>query len=336
MVYIHTKKVRGKKYYTLRMSIRKDKGVITKDLCSLGDDLSKINLDKLEEKYKDQIRKSYRTLKDFLDKNIYLEKAKKEKIKEDSHLTKKQQTEINAILLHYKTEFLKLNKLTKKDIFENFILNFAVNSTSIEGNTINLKEASALFSDEKIPKDKTLREVYDLQNTKNVILMLKEKSPKINEELIIKVHDMLLENIDKRMGFRTHDIRIFGQPFKPSPARYVKADVKILIEWYDKNKNKFNPLVLATLFHHKFEKIHPFSDGNGRTGRVLMNHVLDLVGYPPTIITKRFRDNYIEVMNDADKALTKSLLNTSPEDYKSLIDFSVLEFKGSYWDIFLF
>ncbi len=335
MVYIHVKKVRGKRYYTLRMSVRKENEVITKDLCSLGDDLSKIDLDKLEKKYKGKIRKSYKTLKNFLDKNIYLEKAKKQKAKRDDYLSKEQLEEVNAILLHYKNKFLKLHKLTQEEVFENFILNFAVNSTSIEGNTINLKEASDLFLRDKIPKNKTLREVYDLKNTKKVVLFLKEKAPKINEALIIKIHDMLLENIDKRKGFRTHEITIFGQPFKPSPARYVKADVKVLLDWYNKNKTKINPLILTTLFHHKFEKIHPFSDGNGRTGRVLMNLILDLAGYPPTIITKRFRDDYISAMNEADKALTKSLLNIDLENYKKLIDFSVLEFKGSYWDIFL-
>ncbi len=161
MVYIHVKNVRGKKYYTLRMSVRKNDRIITKDLCNLGDDLSKIDLDKLEKKYKSQIRKSYRTLKTFLDKNTYLEKAKTLKVKKDEYLSKEQQQEINAILLHYKTRFLKLDKLTQEEAFENFILSFAVNSTSIEGNTINLKEARDLFTKKRMPKNKTLREVYD-------------------------------------------------------------------------------------------------------------------------------------------------------------------------------
>lgn len=335
MVYIHIKNVRGKKYYTLRMSVREGKRVITKDLCSLGEDLSKINLDKLDKKYQEGIRKSYKTLKNFLKKNIYLEKAKKLRSKKDSHLTKEQQKEINAILIHYKKDFLKLDKLTQDEVFEYFILNFSVNSTSIEGNTITLKEASELFARDKIPKNKTLREVYDLKNTKKAILFLKEKSPRVSEDLIIQLHDMLLENIDKRIGFRNHEIRILGQPFKPSPARYIKADIKLLIDWYNKNKTKLNPLVLATLFHHKFEKIHPFSDGNGRTGRVLMNHILDLAGYPPTIITKRFRNDYLSAMNDADNALSKSLISDSLKHYKNLLNFSISEYSISYWDIFL-
>ena len=256
-------------------------------------------------------------------------------MKKDEYLSKEQQQQINAILLHYKTRFLKLDKLTQEEVFENFILSFAVNSTSIEGNTINLKEANELFTKKRMPKNKTLREVYDLKNTRRVILFLKGRRSEIGEDLIVKVHEMLLKDIDKRVGFRTHEIKILGQPFKPSPARYIKADIRILIDWYHENRTKLNTFVLAILFHHKFEKIHPFSDGNGRTGRVLMNHMLDIAGYPPTIITKRFREDYISEMNNADRALNKSLINTSSTEYKKLIEFSILEFKGSYWDIFL-
>ena len=335
MVYIHTKNVRGKKYYTLRMSLRKGKKVITKDLCNLGNDLSKIDLEKLEKKYKDKIRKSHKTLKNFLDKNTYLEKAKRQKTRKDDYLLLEQQQEIKAILLHYKNKFLKLDKLTRAEVFDNFILSFAVNSTSIEGNTINLKEASNLLLKDRIPKGKTLREVYDIQNTKKVVEWLKEKRPEITSELIIQIHDRLLENLDKRRGFRTHNIRILGQPFKPVRAIYIQADINLLLKWYRDYKSKLNPFVLATLFHHKFEKIHPFSDGNGRTGRVLMNHILDLEDYPPNIITKRFREDYLDVMNESDKALVKSLLNIDPNKYKKLIDFAVSEFKTSYWDIFL-
>ena len=103
-----------------------------------------------------------------------------------------------------------------------------------------------------------------------------------------------------------------------------KADIRILIDWHNENRTKLDPFVLAILFRHKFEKIHPFSDGNGRTGRVSMNHMLDLAGYPPMIITKRFREDYISAMNNADRALNRSLINTSSTKYEKLIEFSIL------------
>jgi len=335
MVYIHVKKIGDKSYYTLRISVRKGNKVITKDLCNLGSDVSKISLDSLEKKYKEEIRKSYKTIKRFLDSNHYIEKIKKIKIKEDQYLSKEQMINIKSINLHYASKFLRLDELTKKDIYERFLVNFAVNSTSIEGNTITLKEAQKLFEEDILPKNRTAREVYDLTNTKNVFNYLLDKKPKLNIELIKKVHDLLLEKIDKRVGFRNHDIHILGQPFKPTPARYVKADVKLLLDWYSKNRKNIHPFVLAIFFHHKFESIHPFSDGNGRTGRMLMNYILYLNSFPPFVVSRRFRKEYLDAMNKADPSLKKNLAEINKKYYQSLINFMYSQFKLSYWDNFL-
>ncbi|MFH1638565.1 MAG: Fic family protein [Candidatus Woesearchaeota archaeon] len=333
MAYIHVKRVGNKKYYSLRVSARKGPMVITKDLCNLGSDISKIKIDELEKKYRKDIRSSYRTIKRFLDSNYYLEKAKKSKIVKDPYFSKEQLLEIKAILLHYNSRFLKLDSLSQEEAMETFMINFAVNSTSIEGNTITLKQAHSLFKEDIIPKNKTLREVHDLTNTKEAWEFV-NKDFSLSLDYIEKVHDILLKNIDKRKGYRAHDIRIFGQPFKPSPARYVRADMKLLLEWY--KKSKMHPLALAAFFHHKFENIHPFSDGNGRTGRILMNFILMSSGYPPLIISQRFRKEYLAALNEADKSLKKGLTNVDMKHYRKLVALICWQFKASYWDTFLF
>lgn len=335
MVYIHVKKIGGKRYYTLRISLREGSKVITKDIANLGDDVSKINIDDLERKYRKEIWQSYHTIKKFLESNYYIEKAKKLKSKKDTFYSKNQAIDIESTKIHYKNKFLKENELTKEEIYENFLINFAVNSTAIEGNTITLKEAHDLFKEDIIPKNRTLREVYDLTNTKKVFYYLIKEKPAIDLELIEKIHDMLLENIDKRKSYRNHDIRILGQPFKPSPARYVKADMIMLLKWFKDNKNKISPLPLVTFLHHKFEKIHPFSDGNGRTGRILINYILMGLGYPPFIISRRFREEYLRTMSEADGCMQKGLLNTELKYYGSLLSFIHSQFIFSYWDIFL-
>ena len=168
-----------------------------------------------------------------------------------------------------------------------------------------------------------------------VSLLLDWQAFALAHDSIIELHKRLMKNIDERIGYRTEDVHVFKSRFDSTPAQYVKTDMDVLLKWYRDSKSKLHPIVLAALFHHKFEKIHPFSDGNGRTGRVLMNHILHLAGYPPTIITKRFREDYLSAMNNADKALNKSLTAIDSREYKKLIDFSVSELKISYWDIFL-
>jgi fido (protein-threonine AMPylation protein) len=335
MVYIHAKQIGKKNYYSLRMSMREGSRVITKDICNLGSDISKLKIEHLEKKYSKEIRKSYKTIKKFLETNHYIEKAKKQKAKEDKYFNKKQILSINSVLLHYNSKFLKLNNLTKREILENFAINFAVNSNSIEGNTITLKEAYNLIREDITPKNRTLREVNELTNTKNVMEFLGNKHQDITSELTETIHDMLLKNIDNRKGFRTHDIKILGQPFKPSPARYIKSDIKMLLEWYNHNKNNIHPLALVTLFHHKFESIHPFSDGNGRTGRILINYILSIHKYPPFIISRKLRKEYLKLMNQSDRIISKNLLNDDLKGYKPLIDFIHSQFEMSYWDIFL-
>jgi Fic family protein len=335
MAYIHVKRIGDKKYYTLRISVRKDNKVITKDLCNLGNDFSKINIDKLEKKYHTEIRKSYFTIKKFMESNYFLEKAKKLKLKSTPYFSNEQLNEIVAIHLHFKSRFLKMDKLTQKDFMDHFLIDFAVNSTSIEGNTITLKQARNLLQEDIVPKNKSLREVHDLTNTKKVWDFLYNKKPKFDIDLISEIHDMLLKDIDLRLGFRKHDIRILGQSFKPSPARYVIPDIKLLLKWYKENKKNMHPLALAVIFHHKFEKIHPFSDGNGRTGRMLMNYILLNLESPPFVISRRFRKEYISVLNVADKSLIKGLTNIDLKYYQELLGFAYSEFKLSYWDHFL-
>ena len=335
MVYIHKKIIGNQTYYTLRISERNGNRVITKDICSLGTDLKKITLEKLEGKYHDAIRKSHKTLKRFLESNIYEEQIQQLKLKKYELLTKDALEIIEATKLHYNNRFLKLDNKTRTEILENFLIRFAVNSTAIEGNTINIKNATRLLQEDIIPKDHTMREVYDLTNTKKVFYELLQIHPELSIKLIIDIHDKLLEGIDNRKGFRNHDIHIFGQPFKPTPAQYINADMKLLLEWYINNKKRLHPFVLAVLFHHKFESIHPFSDGNGRTGRMLMNHILILNKYPPVVVNRKDRKEYLDTMSIADKAIKKSLISIDIT-YDKLTSFVSYQLQQSYWDIFLF
>jgi len=332
MVYIYKKIIGEKPYYYLRASEKKGSRLVTKDIAYLGNSIEEARkaLDKLPQ-YKEKIRKAYKTLNKFLESNHYLEKAETLKLKKDEFLEKKQ-VEIEACKLHYNSVFKKLDELTKKEILKNFIIEFAFNTTSIEGNTITLQEARNLLEEGMTPKNKTLREIYDLQNTEKIFFSILDANEDLSDEFIIKIHSGLMENIDARKGYRTADVRVIRANFKATPAPYVKTDMGLLLKWYQENKNKLHPLVLAIIFHHKFEKIHPFMDGNGRAGRMIMNYILIKNDYPPIIIHKKTRAEYLESLRKADKSdLTKAL----KDDYFQLVQFVADEITDSYWSIFL-
>jgi len=332
MVYIYKKIIGNKTYYYLRVSEKKGKKAITKDIAYLGSSIEDVkkNLEKINQ-YKEEIRKAYRNIHLFLETNYYLEKIKGLKLKKDEFLLDLFE-EIEACKLHYNKIFFKIDETTKKEIMKNFVIEYSFNSTSIEGNTINLEEAKNLLQDGLTPKDKTLREIYDLQNSEKVFFKLLDKKNELSHELIIEIHTSLMENIDVRKGYRTTDIKIIRSNFDATPAPYVKADMGLLLKWYSTNKNKLHPLVLATIFHHKFEKIHPFMDGNGRTGRMLLNHILLNRDYPPIIIHKKTRKEYLDALRIADKS---NLTKNKKEDYLPIVKFNAQEMISSYWDIFL-
>jgi len=334
MVYIYKKIIGNKTYYYLRASKRKGEKIIVKDIAYLGNSIEDVkkSLERLTQ-YREKIRKAYKTINNFIESNYYIEKARASKLKKDLFLDKKL-VEVEACKLHYLKVFQKRDELTKKEILKDFVIEFSFNTTSIEGNTITLQEARNLLEEGLTPKNRTLREIYDLQNTEKVFfdILKAAKNTDITHELIIKIHSNLMENIDARKGYRTTDVRVIHSHFDATPAPYVKTDMDILLRWYNQNKTKLHPLVLATIFHHKFEKIHPFMDGNGRTGRMLLNFILIKNDYPPIIFYKKNREDYLKALRKADESdLTKAL----KKDYFPLVQFTADEMINSYWNIFL-
>ena len=331
MVYLYKKALGTKTYYYLRASTRKKKKILVKDIAYLGSNLEEVqkSLQQMP-KYTEQIRKAYKTIHAFLESNHYLEKAKLLKPKKDPFL-KEKLSEVEACKLHYLLKFNREPEQTKQEILKNFVVEFTFNTTSIEGNTLSLQQARNLLQEGITPKDKDLREIYDMQNTERVFIQLLTSKEGLTHKLIVNIHKELMQNIDPRVGYRTTDVHVIRANFKSTPAPYVLTDMKLLLKWYEKNKTLLHPLVLATLFHHKFEKIHPFMDGNGRTGRMLLNFILQDFQYPPVIVRKKTREGYLQALRTADSAP----LFEASRSYESLVEYVAQELIETYWNIFL-
>ena len=331
MAYIYKKIVAGKDYYYLRVSKRQGKRIIAKDIAYLGSTLDEVRaaLVKLPQK---QVRVAYKTINRFLESNTWIEQVKKLKLKQSPFLDKSLLEQVEACRMHWQKVFVKKDERTKQEHFKHFIIDFAFNTASIEGNTITLKEAHRLLAEQLAPKDKTLREIYDIQNTERVFINLVDKFCDVSHETAIDIHRELIKNVDERVGYRTGDVHVILSRFASTPAVYVKSDMNVLLKWYKDNKTKLHPLVVSGIFHHKFEKIHPFFDGNGRTGRMLLNMILLCSNYPPLIVRKRNRAAYLDALSAADRT---DLTEAKPEHYKKLIEFLAVELIETYWNLFL-
>ena len=158
-----------------------------------------------------------------------------------------------------------------------------------------------------VPKNKDLREVYETKNTREVHELLFNNKIKINKEDIIKVHSILVKDTGVTTGFKKIPNFLLMRNLKTAPPEKVEEEIDKLMEWYNFSKDKLHPLKLAGEFHARFEKIHPFEDGNGRTGRVLLNAILLERGYPPLIIRKTTRVAYFAALEAFDEGYKPKL-----------------------------
>lgn len=335
MAYLHTQKNKDKNYYSLRSSERKGKKIITKILYNFGTEISKKDLDKINKKIKIE-NKNLDKIQGIIEKRYFSERAKKQSIKKDKFLDKKQIIETNTIISHFISK-------RKKKISDKFFFKFYKERVEFEENKVPYLtvEQFKIFEKSKIlPKNKEIKldfflHVYMSTNLKKIFDFLETEKPKLDLRLIAKIHDIYLENIFKQKGFRNQNIKIPKNPFKPSKAKDLEKDLKILLKWFNKQKNKISPLILSTLFFHKFEKIHPFFNGNGAIGRILMNYILFLSDFPPVIINWKYKNECLKLMNLAYKSTKKDLLEVNLKYYKPLIDFMHEQFCKTYWEILI-
>jgi len=173
-----------------------------------------------------------------------------------------------------------------------------------------------LLDDNITPNGKKLREVYEQVNTKKLFEMHRKRKFSITEKDILRMHEIFMQNIDARIGYRTRPVRILGSTTKTSLPEYVKIDMRLLLQWYDLHKHALHPVELAALFHAKFEQIHPFADGNGRVGRFIVYVLLDKG--MPTLFPDRKR--YLEALEGSQN---KSLGSTKREEYDQILSYFV-------------
>lgn len=275
MVYTEIKEKNGKRYYYRVLSVRKGNKVDKKRIY-LGADLEK---KKLSEKEK---------------------QADKELMLLSTLLNESEKKELNKI----KEDYLKLPKSTQENRYEAFVSLFTYDSTNIEGNTLTLQETSQLLFENITPR-KSLREINEIINHKKAFDFIISNKKDISKELILHIHKLVTQNtlkpeLKNQIGkYRTLQVYIRGTSWLPSKSKDVPKEMASLLSWYSKNKKKVHPLILAAYFHSAFETIHPFADGNGRVGRLLMNLILYNHKYPMINIPNKKKYIYYKSLEES-------------------------------------
>lgn len=163
------------------------------------------------------------------------------------------------------------------------------NSNAIENSTLTLKDTEDILLRDSIKKDHDIREIYEAKNLAKITEdLLNDMSIQLDNELILKVHKTLLSGIrdDWAGRFRRGKewVRV-GAHVGANPD-FVTKLMDELLKDYNKLDGRYF-LDSIAWFHAEFEIIHPFNDGNGRLGRVLINQQLMNLGYPPIIVPNK-------------------------------------------------
>lgn len=184
------------------------------------------------------------------------------------------------------------------------------NSNAIENSTLTLKETEKILLDMEVSRDVSVREVFEAKNLARVTEYIRTKSQagEVDKEMILFLHKMLIGGIDDQIAgrFRTTGeyVRV-GTHIAPAPEQVEPKIDDLLIE-YTSDLNAYF-LDKISKFHLDFETIHPFNDGNGRIGRVLINYQLQRLGFPNVIIRNREKKDYYQAFSDYRGARSTSL-----------------------------
>ncbi len=258
---IVSKKKGDRRYFYLKHSFRKGKKVFTKEKY-LGSEIPK-DIEHIKNNFKKEIK---------LDLNKKLESIKN----------------------NFQAEWKRIPESARRKELEEIAIAFTYNTNAIEGSTITLEEVREIMHD-KISPNKPIRDVKEAEAHSEVFLEMLEKEKKITNDLILEWHKEIFgeTKVDIAGKYRDYLVRV-GSYLAPD-WQEVKKMMDELIAFI-KNNKKLNVVELSARAHYKFEKSHPFGDGNGRIGRLLMNHILWHSGYPMLIIEYKKRKSYYRAL----------------------------------------
>ena len=181
---------------------------------------------------------------------------------------------------------------------EEFLVEYTYNSNAIGGNTLTLQETALVLEGVTIDR-KPLKDHLEAVGHKDAFLyvqgLVKNKVP-FSERVIKQIHTLvLIDRPEERGIYRRIPVRIIGAYHTLPEPVFVPEQMKQLVKEF--SKKKLHPIESAALLHLKFEGIHPFVDGNGRTGRLLLNLFLMQNGYPPINVKFTDRKRYYETFD---------------------------------------
>jgi len=237
---------------------------------------------------------------------LFLEVTGQKTIPSDQLTAKKQAIQQKS--KEYKSVINEI--LDNPDIRDQFILKLTYHSNSIEGSTLTEPDTAAILFDNVALSNKSLTEQLEAKNHQTALNYLFDhvaKKEKVDEILVLKLHSILMNGVRPDAGvYRNHGVRITGVNLPT--ANYMSVPKLIPEVMAHINEKTKDIVALCAGVHGKFEQIHPFGDGNGRVGRLLMNAMLLGANFAPAIIRQEQKQLYYTYLYKAQTKKDQSQL----------------------------
>lgn len=236
---------------------------------------------------------------------------------------KKWLDDLDEIKKNFTKEFNSMPKSAKEKYINNFLIKFTYNTNRIEGSTLTLKETARLLEEGITPRNKPVKDVREAEAHKIVFEEMLEEKGDLSLRFVLKWHKKLFETIDLEIAgiVRKHPVAIAGSKFEPPQPIELDYLLRRFFLWYNNTKKKIHPVELAALVHLKFVTIHPFTDGNGRISRLLMNFIMYKDGFPMLDIPYSNRTSYYNALErsqtkEIDRIFIQYLIKRYLKEYK--------------------
>jgi Fic family protein len=229
--------------------------------------------------------------------------------------------EIKAKLLHDAQDFIveKLEKIrsnfqkewqtypqsAKDNELKELAISFTYNTNAIEGSTITQQEARLILEDQVAP-NKPLKDIKETEAHAKVFLEMLKTQPQMSQTLLLKWHEEIFHETKPDIAGKCRQWPVKVGPYLAPDWQTIEKFMDTLMKFV--NESTLNPVDLAVRAHYIFEKIHPFGDGNGRIGRLLMNHIVWKNGYPTLIIEYTKRKNYYRALQQPEEGFRNYLI----------------------------
>ncbi len=211
--------------------------------------------------------------------------------------------ELEKIHENFKNEKKTIPKSIQEKNLESFSVKFTYNTQRIEGSTLTLKDTTFLLEYGLSPSNRPTNDIKETELHQKLFLKIIKQKDDLSLVLVKKWHKELFAQTKPDIAglLRDYDVRISQSKFIPPSHASVNLLVIEFFTWYNVHKKKLNPVELAALVHLKFVTIHPFGDGNGRTTRLMLNHVLNTYDYPLMDIDYTDRRSYYTALEKSQR-----------------------------------